>query len=149
MEKRRVKKTTKKSLGMKPIAEKPLTKRQIAIQDAKMIKQLEMAKPVNQGCDDIYYYIKELEKELEKEKESLLFLAKQAIENNERFESFIYIKESWIPDNDKILAQCLKYDITMSTKVITDWKSTIEDLKAFEIEVPKKRKVAYLRSVKK
>jgi len=145
----RKKKTTKKSLGMKPIPEKPLTKRQQVFQDARMMKQLEMAKPVAGICDELWDQIRRLEGNLFILRQDLLLKAKIATEEGYRFESFIYIKESLIPDQEEMARIYELHNEPFPMKEVIDWRAMATSLKADGAGIcPMKKKTAYLREVK-
>ena len=140
------KKTIRKAdLGL-GIPEKPFTKRELAIQESQRKKAIEMAKPVDCGAEDLWRKLKRLEEEVAETKYLLLDYAKQAIKEGYRFESFIYVKESVIPDREAIESWYFNIGkaLPRMTKIETDWKLAQKELGK---DCPMKKKAAYLREV--
>ena len=148
MEKRRRKKTTKKSLGMKPIPEKTLTKRQIAIQESKMIKALEMAKPIDGYSEDLWNRLQIAKRDVEDITRHLLTRAPIYLRQGFRFESFIYIAESDIPDREGISRIYQEREERLPLTETINWAEAKNRLEE-EGNLPTKKKKAYLRAVKK
>jgi len=141
------KKTTKKSLGL-GMEKKPLTKRELAIKESQRKKAIEMAKPVDRDLDEIYKGIQFHRKEMDRLYGLIMDFAPGSIKKGFRFESFIYIKESEIPDRDKLDLLFEENARDIPVHDVINWKRAVEIAKIENWDYTKKKK-AYLREVKK
>ena len=134
---------SKADLGMTPTKKKgnltPMELRELK-------KATEMAKPVNRGLEDYWCEYKRLLKKAEYFRTEILKFMPQSLKDGFRQESFIYVKESVIPDREAIESWYCNIGkaLPRMTKIETDWKLAQKELGK---DCPMKKKVAYLREV--
>ncbi len=138
------KRTTKKSLGLTPTKKK--TKESV-IERSMRLKAIEMAKPVDKGMELLWEAYNSHKIQMEMIKEQILEKAPISRKKGFRFESFIYVKESDIPDRVKMEDKWHEIKgFGMPNKLVTDWNKV---KKVLGKDCPMKKRKAYLKEVKK
>jgi len=109
-------------------------------------KATEMAKPVDILLESLYEQYKEKQTEAQEIKEKIMYFAPLHLKEGYRFESFIYVQESEIPDREAIESWYFNIGkaLPRMTKIETDWKLAQKELGK---DCPMKKKSAYLREV--
>ena len=138
------KKTIRKAdLGLTPTE----TKGNLTPMELRELKKAtEMAKPVDILLESLYEQYKEKQTEAQEIKEKIMYFAPLHLKEGYRFESFIYVKESVIPDREAIESWYFNIGkaLPRMTKIETDWKLAQKELGK---DCPMKKKSAYLREV--
>ena len=132
---------SKADLGMTPTKKKgnltPMELRELK-------KATEMAKPVNRGLEDYWCEYKRLLKKAEYFRTEILKFMPQSLKDGFRQESFIYVKESEIPDQEAIKQELSEMGLEMPWKKVDDYKGAQRILGT---DCPMKKMSAYLREV--
>ena len=134
---------SKADLGLTPTE----TKGNLTPMELRELKKAtEMAKPVDILLESLYEQYKEKQTEAQEIKEKIMYFAPLHLKEGYRFESFIYVQESEIPDREAIESWYFNIGkaLPRMTKIETDWKLAQKELGK---DCPMKKKSAYLREV--
>ena len=142
------KKTIRKAdLGLTPTE----TKGNLTPMELRELKKAtEMAKPVSSAAEDYWKLYQFHIKQVEQLREKILEFAPKMMEEGYRFESFIYVKESEIPDQEAIARFFQEREnIELPMRLTTDWRKARDIIEEQYGSCPMKTKSAYLREVSK
>ena len=140
------KKTIRKAdLGLTPTE----TKGNLTPMELRELKKAtEMAKPVDILLESLYEQYKEKQTEAQEIKEKIMYFAPLHLKEGYRFESFIYVKESEIPDQEAIARFFQEREnIELPMRLTTDWRKARDIIEEQYGSCPMKTKSAYLREV--